>query len=325
MQQKRGAGGKPFYFAAVAVLVLALWDLLLRLLLGRNFAFIAGRIRVRIPYITNLVYLVIIIALIIVGAVVSKSKKTREKTVGGAPFFLMAAAIFVIGLSEIFVSTSYDFVRGKIDLLGSSYGGILRPIVGGGFSTSIIIATAIYLVIALVFIFIGRSKMKKDKTGVVGASPAVRSAFDERLKSAKESGGGAVDEAAEAKLFAISIQEARLVAPASAKFAPLEHMSCILDKRGVYKVAGYVDSQNSYGAQIRTQFDLKVKNENGEWKLVGAGVYTAKAWGFALIFAGIFCDMVAFFITDSDIFGPILGVGMVMFVFGLLLTILGRK
>ena len=38
----------------------------------------------------------------------------------------------------------------------------------------------------------------------------------------------------------------------------------IKEFEGVYTVSGWVDSQNSYGAMIRTPFTLKMKNENGK-------------------------------------------------------------
>ena len=62
----------------------------------------------------------------------------------------------------------------------------------------------------------------------------------------------------EAKRFAQSVELQVLKAPASAKFCALEEMTAS-EVGGVYTVSGYVDSQNSYGAMIRTPFTLHVQ------------------------------------------------------------------
>lgn len=54
-----------------------------------------------------------------------------------------------------------------------------------------------------------------------------------------------------------------LKAPATAVFCKPEELQ-IKEFEGVYTVSGWVDSQNSYGAMIRTPFTLKMKNENGK-------------------------------------------------------------
>ena len=54
-----------------------------------------------------------------------------------------------------------------------------------------------------------------------------------------------------------------LKAPATAVFCKPEELQ-IKEIEGVYTVSGWVDSQNSYGAMIRTPFTLKMKNENGK-------------------------------------------------------------
>lgn len=54
-----------------------------------------------------------------------------------------------------------------------------------------------------------------------------------------------------------------LKAPATAVFCKSDELQ-ITELEGVYTVSGWVDSQNSYGAMIRTPFKLKMKNENGK-------------------------------------------------------------
>ena len=53
-----------------------------------------------------------------------------------------------------------------------------------------------------------------------------------------------------------------LKSPASAIFCNMEELT-ITDNYGVYVVNGWVDSQNSYGAMIRTNVTLKMMIENG--------------------------------------------------------------
>lgn len=53
-----------------------------------------------------------------------------------------------------------------------------------------------------------------------------------------------------------------LKSPASAVFCNIDELS-IADNYGVYDVKGWVDSQNSYGAMIRTNVALKMTIENG--------------------------------------------------------------
>ena len=55
---------------------------------------------------------------------------------------------------------------------------------------------------------------------------------------------------------------AQLKSPASAQF-PVDMISIVGDEIRGYHVAGYVDSQNSYGAMIRNDFTADVAIENG--------------------------------------------------------------
>lgn len=57
-----------------------------------------------------------------------------------------------------------------------------------------------------------------------------------------------------------SIVEKRLSSPGSAKFASLSNRSVKVKKTGVceYRVESFVDSQNGFGALIRTNFTITV-------------------------------------------------------------------
>ena len=89
-------------------------------------------------------------------------------------------------------------------------------------------------------------------------------AYNEKLAAAKES-AMVIDEIVEAKLFAQAVEMQLLKAPATAMFCSLEEMT-ITKNGNMYIVAGYVDSQNSYGATVRTSFKITVFKENDTWK-----------------------------------------------------------
>ena len=79
--------------------------------------------------------------------------------------------------------------------------------------------------------------------------------------------GYAATEEIQAKLFARAVELQQLKSPASAQFGELEEMFVTEIDENVYSVSGYVDAHNSFGAMVRTKFDLKVfKDEDGTWK-----------------------------------------------------------
>ena len=67
----------------------------------------------------------------------------------------------------------------------------------------------------------------------------------------------------------------QLKSPASAQF-PVDCISIVGDEVGGYKIDGFVDSQNSYGAMIRNDFSAEVKIENG-FPVVTTSSVAAKA------------------------------------------------
>ena len=86
---------------------------------------------------------------------------------------------------------------------------------------------------------------------------------------------GIFDERCEAALFAQCVELQILKSPASAIFPPLNEM-WVNGSGGHYVVSGYVDSQNSYGATIRTQFTYNVeKDYTGKWRCTDKFIDTA--------------------------------------------------
>lgn len=61
----------------------------------------------------------------------------------------------------------------------------------------------------------------------------------------------------------------RLKAPATAKFSDVNHSGGV---DGEYTVTGAVDSQNSFGALIRSDFTCTVKDDGDQWRLVTINV-----------------------------------------------------
>ena len=57
-----------------------------------------------------------------------------------------------------------------------------------------------------------------------------------------------------------------LKAPSTAKF-PLEPVSVGTDGNGLYQVESYVDSQNSFGAMIRSEWMLNMRPVGDKWML----------------------------------------------------------
>ena len=89
-------------------------------------------------------------------------------------------------------------------------------------------------------------------------------AFNEKMAQIKET-AIQIDDIVEAKLFAQAVELQLLKAPATAQFCSLEEMT-VTATGDVYVVSGYVDSQNSYGAIVRTPFKITVFKDNGVWK-----------------------------------------------------------
>jgi hypothetical protein len=79
----------------------------------------------------------------------------------------------------------------------------------------------------------------------------------------------------EATTWAMEFVKQSLKSPTTAKFqsAPDFCVAPLKDKKGnrlnhAWEVSGYVDSQNSYGAMMRTNWNVKLKNNGSSWQLL---------------------------------------------------------
>ena len=129
--------------------------------------------------------------------------------------------------------------------------------------------------------------------------------FSRRLAQFIEE-NGTISEKDEAILFAQSIEMQLLKAPQTAIFPSLEQFN-VIENEGNYKVSGYVDSQNSYGASIRTPFTINVNKKGGSWSCSDTFVATstqigAQMFGNTILYwiLGIIGTIITYFIISSS-------------------------
>ena len=108
--------------------------------------------------------------------------------------------------------------------------------------------------------------MKIKKAIMADIKPVVELATKQFMKKKQEmtENGITLSEEHEIALFASCIHLQTLCSPDSAKLPPLEDSYVSKQQDGSYKVSGYLDSQNSYGTYIRSQYTYIVKKENGQ-------------------------------------------------------------
>jgi len=74
----------------------------------------------------------------------------------------------------------------------------------------------------------------------------------------------------EASIYAEDFVKRNLKAPKTAEFAPRRETFIESKKCGVYTILSYVDSQNSFGAMLRTEFKIVIKYDfkKNVWKTI---------------------------------------------------------
>lgn len=247
---------------------------------------------------------------------------------------IAALLIVVIGVIEVAMATRFTY-GGQTKYFYSLYTGVWQFIVGSKPYTSAYLAGFIWLILAVVVFFIvSKIKVESTKANTAGnigigntkmatTSQQVYISHNKRIQELQQTGENLTD-MIEAKLFAISFQESLLRAPASAQFPPIDEIFCTLENN-IYTVTGYVDSQNAYGAMVRTPFSYKVTKINGLWQSFAAKPLTVKTVGFAFVGSAIILDIIAIPIFDIDLLTPILVISSILFVVGLVMIITGRR
>ena len=116
---------------------------------------------------------------------------------------------------------------------------------------------------------------------------------------------GSISEREEAILYAQAVEMQLLKAPQTAVFPSIEQFS-VVESNGSYKVSGFVDSQNSYGASIRTPFTINVNKQGGSWSCSDKFISTnasigAQVAGNTILFwiLGIIGTIITYFIISS--------------------------
>ena len=171
------------------------------------------------------------------------------------------------------------------------------------FAKEYVIACVVVAIAGIIFLYALKSCASNvEKTQMVYAQNAdaiFRKIISEEV-SEKE-----IDKETEAKLYTKALETMLLKTPATAKFCPLEEMT-VLNNNGNYQISGYVDSQNSYGAMIRTPFTFNVKEENGTWKFVdnilspsATFIVNFLSISFLCTFLGILMTIILYFLFSN--------------------------
>ena len=80
-----------------------------------------------------------------------------------------------------------------------------------------------------------------------------------------ERNGIKLSERDQVALYAQCVETQVLKSPASAIFPPLDQM-IVTGQDGRYSVSGFVDSQNSYGAMIRSNYSFNIERFGDAWR-----------------------------------------------------------
>lgn len=203
-------------------------------------------------------WLPIILLIIAMGAIVYYIVMAKKKIIPVIVSIIALGAGVLISVPKLPPKYFWNFRR-IILLLKNPHGyGISLSFMGQGlFVTTIIVFIA--LLVTLILQILKLSYQKETAKYAVLAMPQYGKYLAEYQAS-----NGEPDEMTEAKLFAKALQYITLKAPATAVFAELNEISASKTQNG-YTVSGFVDSQNSYGAMVRTQFTLNIYKDGGNW------------------------------------------------------------
>ncbi len=114
-------------------------------------------------------------------------------------------------------------------------------------------------------------QFKERRESMMGRKPVTaamgwqaQAEYTKRLAAYSKEGASA-DERTQAKLFAQAVMTLTLMAPSTAVFSELVE-TAVAENDGTYTVTGWVDSQNMFGAMMRTPFSMAVFAQDGVWQ-----------------------------------------------------------
>jgi uncharacterized integral membrane protein len=114
-------------------------------------------------------------------------------------------------------------------------------------------------------------QFKERRESMMGRKPVTaamgwqaQAEYTKRLAAYSKEGASA-DERTQAKLFAQAVMTLTLMAPSTAVFSELDE-TAVAENDGTYTVTGWVDSQNMFGAMMRTPFSMTVFEQDGVWQ-----------------------------------------------------------
>jgi len=174
--------------------------------------------------------------------------------------------IVIIAAADILINTYHA----RYGLLGSPYSGFFSFIVGSEPETSGYMALAIWIVIAIVaavvVFLVARQTPDGGQTGNVNYNQynPQTGVYGNTQFSAENMG--------ELLSLLEPMIKAQLKAPLTAVFCGADELILNFGGNNVYNIGGYVNSQNSYGALIKTDFKAKAMYINGRWNVIQAGM-----------------------------------------------------
>jgi hypothetical protein len=80
------------------------------------------------------------------------------------------------------------------------------------------------------------------------------------------------DQEIEARAFAEHLVRQSLKAPSTAEFGPYSSVKVVPMGGDSWTVSGYVDAQNGFGAQIRSQWSVLLQKEGDRWRELSVDV-----------------------------------------------------
>ena len=208
---------------------------------------------------------------------------------------IMGAIAFGVSAFVYCVCISKRKVNIGILILLSAACGFLKPVISNalfrgllraGLSTSLF--TLIGLVIGFIVYSVGMVILLSICKGETQTEPHVTSTQPNHTYYQPQNTSGN-SYAAPENLDALSENLLKAIKP-SLK-APLTAVLCskeemrITNQNGEYHIEGYVNSQNSYGAMISTDFTATARYSNGTWVITGATVGVKNAKRYAKNFA----------------------------------------